>query len=81
MQQYYCLTSVTRAYGRDFTITVEMQKYSPALYNMHNIVVWKYELYLQSKQTSRVPYTPNKLTVLLVANLIIIHVPTLHNMQ
>ena len=35
----YYYTRVTRAYGRDFTITVEMQKYSPALYNMHNIVV------------------------------------------
>jgi len=29
---YYYTTSVTRAYGRDFAITVEMQKYSPALY-------------------------------------------------
>ena len=27
----YYTTSVTRAYGRDFAITVEMQKYSPAL--------------------------------------------------
>ena len=48
------ITSVTRAYGRNFAITVEMQKYSPALYNMHNIVVWKYELSLQSNHTARV---------------------------
>ena len=40
-------------------IIVKMQKYSPSLHNMHNIVVWKYELYLQSKQISRVPYKTN----------------------
>ena len=51
---YLYITSVTRAFGRDFASTVEMLKYSPALFNMHNIVVWKYELSLQSNHTARV---------------------------
>ena len=59
------LTSGTRAYGRDFTIAVEMQTYT-RLHppnNTHNIVVWKYELSLQYKHTARLPSIPNKLIV------------------
>ena len=32
----YIITSVTRAYGRDFTIALKMQKYTPAYY------IWKH---------------------------------------
>ena len=51
--------SVTREFGRDFIIA----SINPHIntHNMHKIVVWKYELSLQSKHTKMSAPSPDKL--------------------